>query len=86
MFTAHDPRSTNFGTNIVVPQPESPLMWSLVRILLVLFTCTTFSAFAAELGVVGPTYEIAEPDLIEVIQARLTQLGLEIGEPTFGFD
>jgi hypothetical protein len=22
----------------------------------------------------------------EVIQARLTQLGLEIGEPTFGFD
>lgn len=49
-------------------------MWSLARILLLLFSCTTFSAVAAELGVVGPTYEIAEPDLIEVIQARLMQM------------
>jgi conjugal transfer pilus assembly protein TraW len=49
-------------------------MWSLVRILPLLFSCTTFSAFAAELGVVGPTYEIAEPDLIEVILGLLKQM------------
>ncbi|MDX9945537.1 MAG: type-F conjugative transfer system protein TraW, partial [Azonexus sp.] len=49
-------------------------MWSLARILPLLFSCTAFPAFAAELGVVGPTYEIAEPDLIEVIQARLMQM------------
>lgn len=49
-------------------------MWSLARVLPLLFSCTTFSAVAAELGVVGPTYEIAEPDLIEVIQARLKQM------------
>lgn len=49
-------------------------MWSLVRILPLLFSCTAFSAFGADLGVVGPTYEIAEPDLIEVIQSRLKRM------------
>ncbi len=29
---------------------------------------------SADLGVVGPTYEIAEPDLIEAIQTRLKQM------------
>lgn len=49
-------------------------MWSLARTLPLLFFYTTFSAIAAELGVIGPTYEITEPDLIEVIQARLKQM------------
>jgi conjugal transfer pilus assembly protein TraW len=34
----------------------------------------TVSAHSADLAVVGPTYEIAEPDLIELIQARLKQM------------
>ncbi|MBI3221860.1 MAG: type-F conjugative transfer system protein TraW [Nitrosomonadales bacterium] len=40
-----------------------------------LFAMLLFSlipiAHAEELGVVGPTYDIAEPDLLEVIQSRL---------------
>lgn len=31
-------------------------------------------AHAEELGVVGPTYDIAEPDLLEVIQSRLGRM------------
>lgn len=55
-------------------QPESPFMRHLFRLILLLILCPTFSAFGAELGVVGPTYEISEPDLIEVIQARLKRM------------
>jgi len=32
------------------------------------------AAHAADLGVVGPTYEIAEPDLLEVIESRLKRM------------
>ena len=49
-------------------------MRPLFRLILLLILCPTFSAFGAELGVVGPTYEITEPDLIEVIQARLKRM------------
>jgi conjugal transfer pilus assembly protein TraW len=38
-------------------------------------------AQADDLGVVGPTYDIAEPDLLEVIQSRLYQME-ESGELT----
>jgi hypothetical protein len=31
-------------------------------------------ALAEDLGVVGPTYEIAEPDLLEVIESRLKRM------------
>ena len=49
-------------------------MRSLFRLILLLISCPTFSVLGAELGVVGPTYEITEPDLIEVIQARLKRM------------
>ena len=32
------------------------------------------AAHAGDLGVVGPTYEIAEPDLLEVIESRLKRM------------
>ncbi len=49
-------------------------MWPLFRFVLLLMSGTTLPSFGAELGVVGPTYEIAEPDLIDVIQTRLKQM------------
>jgi len=49
-------------------------MRSLFRLIFLLISCPTFSVLGAELGVVGPTYEISEPDLIEVIQARLKRM------------
>jgi conjugal transfer pilus assembly protein TraW len=49
-------------------------MRPLFRFVLLLMSGTTLPSFGAELGVVGPTYEIAEPDLIEVIQTRLKQM------------
>jgi conjugal transfer pilus assembly protein TraW len=58
----------------IVLQPESPSMRILVRPLLLLVACTAFPAISADMGVVGPTYEVAEPDLIEVIQSRLKQM------------
>ena len=49
-------------------------MATLVRLLLVLLSYVAITAHSAELGVVGPTYEITEPDLIEVIQSRLKRM------------
>ncbi len=49
-------------------------MVTLVRTLLWILLCMANSAMSADLGVVGPTYEIAEPDLIEAIQTRLKQM------------
>jgi conjugal transfer pilus assembly protein TraW len=49
-------------------------MRSLFRFIFLLISCQAFSAFGADMGVVGPTYEITEPDLIEVIQARLKRM------------
>lgn len=49
-------------------------MVPLVRTILWLLLCMTNSTMSADLGVVGPTYGIAEPDLIEAIQTRLKQM------------
>ncbi len=49
-------------------------MRPLFRLIPLLISCQTFSVLGAELGVLGPTYEISEPDLIEVIQARLKRM------------
>lgn len=43
----------------------------LIYFLLLLLIFDTGSAFAEDLGVIGPIHEIAERDLIEVIQERL---------------
>lgn len=45
---------------------------------MLLFSLLPF-AHAEELGVVGPTYDIAEPDLLDVIQSRLSRMA-ENGE------
>lgn len=42
--------------------------------LLVSIAISSFPVLAADIGTVGPTYEIAEPDLIEVIQSRLERM------------
>jgi conjugal transfer pilus assembly protein TraW len=49
-------------------------MATLVRLLLALLSYVAITAHSVELGVVGPTYEITEPDLIEVIQSRLKRM------------
>lgn len=49
-------------------------MATLVRLFLAFLSCVAITAHGAELGVVGPTYEITEPDLIEVIQSRLKRM------------
>ena len=45
-----------------------------VQLLTVLLLSLMPLAHAEELGVVGPTYDIAEPDLLEVIQSRLGRM------------
>lgn len=45
-----------------------------VRLLVLLLICLAPVARADDLGIVGPTYEIAEPDLIEAIQSRLKRM------------
>lgn len=56
-------------------------MWSnrFLLSLLGLLCLITTSAFANKLGVIGALYPIAEPDLLQVIQKRVTTMG-ETGE------
>ena len=49
-------------------------MATLVQLLVALLSYVAITVHSAELGVVGPTYEITEPDLIEVIQSRLKRM------------
>ena len=55
-------------------QPESILMSIHAQLLAMLLFSLMPIAHAEELGVVGPTYDIAEPDLLEVIQSRLGRM------------
>jgi hypothetical protein len=42
--------------------------------LLLSIAVASLPVLAADIGTVGPTYEIAEPDLIEVIKSRLDRM------------
>ena len=54
--------------------PESRLMVKAIRTLLLLHLFVAYSVHGADLGVIGPTYQITEPDLIDAIQSRLKQM------------
>jgi hypothetical protein len=53
---------------VATARPESILMSIHAQLLAMLLFSLMPIAHAEELGVVGPTYDIAEPDLLEVIQ------------------
>jgi len=59
---------------VATARPESILMSIHAQLLAMLLFSLMPIAHAEELGVVGPTYDIAEPDLLEVIQSRLGRM------------
>jgi len=59
---------------VATVRPESILMSIHAHLLAMLLFSLTPIAHAEELGVVGPTYDIAEADLLEVIQSRLGRM------------
>ena len=59
---------------VATMQPESILMSIHAQLLAMLLFSLMPIAHAEELGVVGPTYDIAEADLLEVIQSRLGRM------------
>lgn len=61
-------------TIIATSRPESIIMSIHVKLFAMLLFSLSPIAHAEELGVVGPTYDIAEPDLLEVIQSRLGRM------------
>jgi len=63
----------------VVTDPESILMSIHANILAMLLFGLVHTALAQDLGTVGPTYDIAEKDLLEAIHSKLTGM-VETGE------
>ena len=61
-------------TIVATARPESILMSIHAQLLAMLLFSLMPIAHAEEIGVVGPTYDIAEPDLLEVIQSRLGRM------------
>ena len=59
---------------VATARPESILMSIHAQLLAMLLFSLMPIAHAEELGVVGPTYDIAEADLLEVIQSRLGRM------------
>ena len=59
---------------VATMRPESILMSIHAQLLAMLLFSLMPIAHAEELGVVGPTYDIAEADLLEVIQSRLGRM------------
>ena len=59
---------------VATARPESILMSIHAQLLAMLLFSLMPIAHSEELGVVGPTYDIAEPDLLEVIQSRLSRM------------
>ena len=55
-------------------RPESILMSIHAHLFAMLLVSLISIAHADELGVVGPSYDIAEPDLLEVIQSHLNRM------------
>jgi conjugal transfer pilus assembly protein TraW len=57
-----------------IVRPESSIMSIRSKLLTVFIISLVSIAHADDLGVVGPTYDIAEPDLIELIQSSLHRM------------
>lgn len=68
------PKNAHFKNHCRYLAPRIDLMLIRPHLFAMLLFSLAPIAHAEELGVVGPTYDIAEPDLLEVIQSRLNQM------------
>lgn len=68
------PKNAHFKNHCCYLAPRIDLMSIHSHLVAMLLISLMPSAYADEIGVVGPTYEIAEPDLLEVIQSRLGRM------------
>lgn len=68
------PKNAHFKNHCCYLAPRINLMLIHPHLFAILLFSLSPIAHAEELGVVGPTYDIAEPDLLEVIQSRLGRM------------
>lgn len=68
------PKSAHFKNHCCYLAPRIDFMLIHPHLFAILLFSLSPITHAEELGVVGPTYDIAEPDLLEVIQSRLSRM------------